>query len=210
MSEWAKKWRETTKQVRCVLCDVEDEAHKFLKCSQCDAYYHRHCFDPVRVDWSSGVEAFKCHDCSEYCVVCETDNDSDEENPLIICGNCDLWVHYLCMEDEDDRPYPEEIGDETKEWYCPDCMEEYGSDAEWGEEHEVAEADMVADECFTRSKCECDFCQECNDAVDTWKDFVPANAREARVKEAIDTRGHLLMTVMEEVHMRHGKPPPVG
>lgn len=181
------------------------KAHECVKCSQCDAHFHRSCLDPMREDWSD-AEAFLCNECCENCVVCGNDDETDE-NPILICDNCDEWFHLACL-DEEDRPPDEEIGDEEVEWYCAECYDEYESDMEWADEHMVAEDEMTADECFTRSTCECDVCRQCNHAVDTWREFEPTNPIQASLKNAIDTRGQLLMQIMDDVHFRHNKPPP--
>ena len=206
MADFTQRLKDVSRKVRCHMCEERSEVYHFIQCSECEAHFHKTCVQPLRVEWPAD-EQFICDECAEVCVVCRVDEDTDE-NPLLVCDNCDDCFHLLCIQDEEDRPPLDEIGDETAEWYCPECWEEYGSDEEWADGHIVDEADMTGDECFTRSACPCDFCVETNHAVDTWKDWQPENAVRAHMKQAIDAKEGIVNEVMSELHFRHNKPPP--
>lgn len=199
--EYSKKWKEINTKVRCGICEEKDQVFRCIKCESCEAYFHKTCVNPLRADWPED-EKFICDDCADNCGICEQEDDEDEENPAIICDNCQEWFHYNCLE-EDDRPPVDEIGNEEIEWYCPECFDEYASDIEWAEEHEVDEQDMKREDCFTRSTCPCKTCSEMNEAVDTWKDFQPQNPIQMSLKQAIDSREGLVNQIMDELHFTH-------
>lgn len=202
MADFAAKITAAARKVRCGMCEEKTEAFRCIQCSECDANFCKTCVQPLRTEWPDD-EKFLCEDCSEHCVLCASDDDDDDV--LIQCDECEDWFHLSCL-DEEDQPPAEEIGDDEKEWMCPECREEYGSDNEWAKDHIVQEEDMQRDDCFSRSKCECNFCVDVHRAVDTWADFQPRNSIEAGMKQAIDAKEGLVNTVMDNLHFRHGMP----
>lgn len=206
MADFTKRLKETAKKVTCRICEGRDETWKCICCCECGGAFHKTCVQPLRAYWPEDEE-FICDECCESCIVCGGESETTD-NPIIICSNCDEYFHVMCLEDEDDRPPAEEIGDEETEWYCPACMDEYASDQEWADEHVVDEQDMTADECFARSSCSCATCVEMNRAHDTWSEWQPESASGVALKQAIDDKQGLVNTVMDNLHMQHGKPPP--
>lgn len=205
MSDFGKRLKDVARKVRCELCEERDEQYRFITCVECSAHFHKQCVQPLRAQWPEG-ERFVCDECAEKCVICHGDSESDE-NPLIICDNCEDLFHLQCIEDPEDRPPADEIGDEETEWLCAECYDEYASDNEWAEEHIVPTSEMTADECFTRSECTCNVCAEANAAVDGWKDWKPTNPIQQSMKAAIDEKEGLVNQVMDELHFTHNKPP---
>lgn len=206
-SEWSKRWAEAKRTVTCELCSVETPVAVCEKCvgDKCDVYVHRVCIDPLRQDWST-FDGFVCEDCDDACVICG-DEYEFSENQLIVCDECDALFHVLCLDDAD-RPPPDEIGDDSAEWLCPECVDEYASDTEWAAEHIVNEDDMQREDCFSRSTCPCDVCKSMNNAADSWGSFSPSNPIQRSLKAAIDSREGIVADVMDNLHMRHGLPPP--
>lgn len=140
------------------------------------------CLDPLRVDWT-GVDAFECDECAgdECCVMCGESEETDD-NPIIICDDCEEYFHLECIDDEADRPPREEIGNDEIEWLCPECYD----DAEWAEDAVVSIDDQTANDAFTTSACTCDTCASMNEAHTQWDAFEPVTQRQVRLKEVID------------------------
>lgn len=168
-------------------------------------YVHRACLDPLRTEWND-FAGFVCDDCDGGCVVCGDEYETDDD-PLILCDECDALYHVACL-DASDQPPCEEIGDETKEWLCPECADEYRSDEEWASEHVIPDDAMQREDCFTRSECPCDVCTSMNAAVASWDTFRPSNPIQRSLKEAIDSREGIVTDIMDDLHYRHGLPPP--
>jgi hypothetical protein len=207
-SEWVKNWSKIAQKTRCQICREEDQMFKCIACSTCSRSYHKTCVDPIR-DWDASAERnekFICDECAEVCLVCN-DAEETDENPILICDNCDEWFHLQCL-DEDDRPPEDEIGDESVEWLCADCYDEYASDNEWAETAIVPDDNMAKEDCFHRSRCACDFCRETHEAVDTWHEWQPTNSIQRSLKDAIDSKEGLVNQVMDDIHFRHGLPAP--
>lgn len=204
-SEQYEQWAKSQAKVKCNMCRMDAKVFQCISCCECDASFHKTCVNPMRAVWPEGEE-FMCEACFQVCAVCEDDEETDE-NPIIICDNCDYYFHLQCL-DEDSRPPDDEIGDEDVEWYCPDCFADFASDNEWADEAIVPDAEMTKEECFTRSKCPCEFCEQTNSAVDTWKEWEPDNVIGKGMKDAIDQKEGLVNAIMEDLHHRHGLPPP--
>jgi hypothetical protein len=206
-ADWAARWKAANQKVRCRKCHEEDQIFRCIKCSECDAFFHKACINPIRTEaqWDEDAGNLVCDACADKCMVCGEEAET-EEDPFLMCDNCeDLW-HWDCLADDEQCP-EEEVGDEDAEWYCPVCVDEYGSDMEWAAEHEVA--DDV--ECFTRSECTLPgcVCTEMNNAVDTWDTFEPENMFQRGLKDAIDAKEEGMVNhVMDELHSRHSVPPP--
>lgn len=201
--EYARKLKEISQEVKCQICENTDSTFTCIKCISCNKFFHKACVDPMREEWPSD-EQIVCDDCADECVIC---GEEKEEESMVQCENCDDWFHVECI-DDDDRPLPDVMEDDEAEWYCPECWEEYGSDAEWADEHIVNDDDMQADECFTRSTCSCTFCHETNNAVDTWRQWQPTNTIQQGIKDAIDQNSGMVNHVMDNLHFRHGIPSP--
>lgn len=138
-----------------------------------------------------------------------SESDTQEETSgsvLLVCDNCDLCFHYDCLRESDQCPR-DEIGREDCEWYCPACSEEYADDITWARESTVDDADMTADDCFTRSLCTCQVCASMNAAVDTWHVFEPENDLQRGLKRAIDERQGLVRELMNDIHARNNVAP---
>lgn len=205
---WGASWQEANRQVRCALCQEEDAVFKFITCAQCPKYFHKTCVNPLTTDeeWANQQNQLLCDDCADTCMVCgQGDNEDDF---MLACDNCDELWHWNCLA-EDERCAEEDVGNEDHEWYCPMCMEEYGSDIEWAESGAiVADEDMQAEDCFSRSTCTCEVCTSMNQAVDTWDDFQPQNMVQQMIKNAIDAKEGLLNEIMDDLHFKHGLPAP--
>ena len=207
-AEWAKQWAANKEKVHCKKCNENDFRYLCIKCSTCDNYFHKACAQPLRTDyeWTQDGDNLICDECADCCMVCGEKSEYDD-NPLLLCDNCEELWHWECLE-EDERCPEDELDDEDAEWYCPVCCEEYGDDMDWADEHIVADSQMAADECFTRSTCDCETCTSMNNAVDGWHNWQPENSIQQSMKNAIDAKDDLVNEAMSELHFRHGKPPP--
>lgn len=210
MEDFGKRWEEVTRRVTCQKCEQRDGAGHMIKCSQedCHNYFHKRCINPLLTDqqWAEEAPNLICDDCADVCLVCGND-DEDEDHTLIICDYCEEMWHWQCLA-EDERCDWEEIGDEEAEWFCPNCADECAEDQEWVEENVVQDDDMQAEDCFTRSTCQCNVCKEMNEAVDQWGSFEPQNPIQQALKNAIDQNAGLVSQVMDNIHYRHGVPLP--
>ena len=209
MEDFGNRWNEVNRQERCQTCNEQGRAFEMIECAseQCNKHFHKSCVNPMlsNEEWD-GEELF-CDDCANVCLCCGSGEDIDE-NPLIVCDNCEELWHWACLE-EFERCKWDEIGnEEAPEWICPECDDEYGSDIEWARENIVDDDQMDADDCFTRSDCQCQVCSEMNNAVDTWDSFRPNNPISQSLKNAIDANQDLVTQVMDNIHFKHGKPLP--
>ena len=212
MENFGKRWKEINEKRQCHKCKERDAAFTMIKCceSACNVYFHKTCVNPLWTDeqWQANGSTLICDDCANVCLVCGQYNEEEEEQrPTIVCDNCEEIFHWHCLLPEE-RCDEAEIGDESIEWFCPDCVEEYASDEEWAEEHVVADEDMEAEDCFTRSTCSCTVCSEMNDAVDTWAEWRPSNPVQQSIKNAIDANQGLVGSIMDDIHFKHGVPLP--
>jgi hypothetical protein len=210
MSNFAERWRDITRRVTCQKCKTQDEAHKMVKCSEedCHQHFHKTCINPLWTEqqWEQHASTLICDDCADVCMICGTEEE-DDEHTLIVCDYCEEMWHWECLEEEERCDW-EDVGDEEKEWFCPNCAEECAADREWVNEAVVQDDDMQASDCFTRSTCQCNVCREMNEAVDQWDTFEPQNHIQQALKNAIDNNQGLVNQVMDNLHFIHNVPLP--
>ncbi|KAF2076287.1 hypothetical protein CYY_002402 [Polysphondylium violaceum] len=105
--------RSHIQEALCEACQQPDNKINLLSCCSCNKNYHGKCLQlhQVCIEQLKKFNNWKCIDCK----VCESCNDSGNEEKMLFCDVCDKGYHTFCLNPPLNKP-------PTGGWKCSVCV----------------------------------------------------------------------------------------